>query len=90
VLPAYPLPSQDPLSLQTPHSQDASSRQCGRCLGWSSTYAEAADTSEPPNAHVGLDVVEVPDEGHAPLLTGDQIIGRIAAFANACDTGNHA
>ena len=28
----------------------ASSRQCGRCLGWSSTYAEAADTSEPPNA----------------------------------------
>ena len=28
----------------------ASSRQCGRCLGWSSTYAEAADTSKPPNA----------------------------------------
>ena len=28
----------------------ASSRQCGRCLGWSSTYADAADTSEPPNA----------------------------------------
>jgi hypothetical protein len=28
----------------------ASSRQCGRCLGWSSTCAEAADTSEPPNA----------------------------------------
>ena len=28
----------------------ASSRQCGRCLDWSSTYAEAADTSEPPNA----------------------------------------
>ena len=28
----------------------ASSRQCGRCLGWPSTYAEAADTSEPPNA----------------------------------------
>ena len=28
----------------------ASSRQCGRCLGWSSTYAEAAVTSEPPNA----------------------------------------
>ena len=28
----------------------ASSRQCARCLGWSSTYAEAADTSEPPNA----------------------------------------
>jgi hypothetical protein len=23
------------------------------------------------------------------LLTGDQIIGRIAAFAKACDAGNH-
>ena len=38
--------------------------------------------------HAGLDVVEVPDEGHAPLLTGDHIIGRIAAFAQACDAGN--
>jgi pimeloyl-ACP methyl ester carboxylesterase len=38
--------------------------------------------------HPGLDVVEVPDEGHAPLLTGDHIIGRIAAFAQACDAGN--
>ena len=28
----------------------ASSRQCGHCLGWSSTYADAADTSERPNA----------------------------------------
>jgi pimeloyl-ACP methyl ester carboxylesterase len=39
--------------------------------------------------HPGLSVVEVPDEGHAPLLTGDQIIDRIAAFASACDAGNH-
>jgi pimeloyl-ACP methyl ester carboxylesterase len=39
--------------------------------------------------HPGLDVVEVPDEGHAPLLAGDQIIGRIAAFAKACDGGDH-
>jgi hypothetical protein len=31
----------------------------------------------------------VPEEGHAPLLTGDQIIDRIAAFASACDAGNH-
>ena len=28
----------------------ASSRQCSRCLGWSFTYADGADTSEPPNA----------------------------------------
>jgi hypothetical protein len=26
------------------------SRQCGRCLGWSSTYVDGAGTSEPPNA----------------------------------------
>lgn len=32
-----------------------------------------------------LDVLEVPDEGHAPLLTGDNSIGPIAAFVAACD-----
>jgi pimeloyl-ACP methyl ester carboxylesterase len=32
-----------------------------------------------------LDVIEVPDEGHAPLLTGTEIISRIGAFAASCD-----
>jgi pimeloyl-ACP methyl ester carboxylesterase len=32
-----------------------------------------------------LDVVEVPDEGHAPLLTGADTIGPITAFVAACD-----
>ena len=31
-----------------------------------------------------LDVVEVPDEGHAPLLSGREIIDRIVAFVAAC------
>ncbi len=35
-----------------------------------------------------LDVVEVPDEGHAPLLTGDDIIGRIASFVKSCERSN--
>jgi pimeloyl-ACP methyl ester carboxylesterase len=33
-----------------------------------------------------LDVIEVPDEGHAPLLAGTGSIGPIAAFVAACDT----
>jgi hypothetical protein len=33
----------------------------------------------------GLDVLEVADEGHAPLLAGAEIIGRIGAFAASCD-----
>ena len=33
----------------------------------------------------GLDVLEVADEGHAPLLAGAEIIGRIRAFSASCD-----
>jgi hypothetical protein len=32
-----------------------------------------------------LEVVEVPDEGHAPRLAGSVTIGRIAAFIASCD-----
>src|SRR5262249_60279809 len=32
-----------------------------------------------------LEVVEVPDEGHAPRLAGSRTIGRIAAFIASCD-----
>jgi pimeloyl-ACP methyl ester carboxylesterase len=34
-----------------------------------------------------LDVVEVPDQGHAPLLTGDHVVSRIATFVKSCDDG---
>jgi pimeloyl-ACP methyl ester carboxylesterase len=33
-----------------------------------------------------MDVVEVPDQGHTPLLDDDATIGRIVAFIHSCDT----
>jgi pimeloyl-ACP methyl ester carboxylesterase len=35
--------------------------------------------------HAGLDVIEIPDEGHAPVLAGAGIISRIASFVARCE-----
>jgi hypothetical protein len=37
-----------------------------------------------------LDVIEVPDEGHAPLLEGESRLGDIIRFVERCETGSYA
>ncbi len=35
--------------------------------------------------HAGLESIEVPDQGHVPLLEGVQLVGRIIAFVEKCE-----
>ena len=56
--------------------------------GGNSDLLSAATVEAMRAHHAGLNVVEVPDEGHAPLLTGDDIIGRIASFVKFCERSN--
>jgi pimeloyl-ACP methyl ester carboxylesterase len=35
--------------------------------------------------HAGLESIEVPDQGHVPLLEGDEMVRRIIAFVEKCE-----
>ena len=56
--------------------------------GGNSDILSAATVEAMRTRRTSLDVVDVPDEGHAPLLTGDDIIGRIASFVESCERSN--
>jgi len=44
-----------------------------------------ATVAEMVRRHPGLETLVVPDQGHAPLLAEDDVMGRIAAFVKRCD-----
>ena len=43
-----------------------------------------ATVNEMQARHPGLDVLEIPDQGHAPLLAESGTLSRIAAFVRRC------
>ena len=54
--------------------------------GGNSDILSAATVEAMRARRASLKTIEVPDEGHAPLLSGREIIDRIAAFVAACGT----
>jgi pimeloyl-ACP methyl ester carboxylesterase len=53
--------------------------------GANSDILSAATVAAMAARHAGMQTIEVPDQGHVPLLEGGDLIGRIAAFVATCD-----
>jgi pimeloyl-ACP methyl ester carboxylesterase len=53
--------------------------------GANSDLLSAATVEAMRTRRAALETLEVPDEGHAPLLADAETIGRIAAFVHRCD-----
>jgi pimeloyl-ACP methyl ester carboxylesterase len=53
--------------------------------GTNSDILSAATVSEMRAHHPNIEIIEVPDEGHVPVLAGDKMLSRITQFVTACD-----
>jgi pimeloyl-ACP methyl ester carboxylesterase len=58
--------------------------------GGNSDLLSAATVAAMAARHPAMKAIEVPDQGHAPLLSEPALIARIAAFAQSCDRGGPA
>jgi pimeloyl-ACP methyl ester carboxylesterase len=53
--------------------------------GENSDILSAATVAQMKERDPAMELIEVPDQGHVPLLAGDALLGQIAAFAEKCD-----
>jgi pimeloyl-ACP methyl ester carboxylesterase len=56
--------------------------------GANSDLLSAATVTAMAARHPGMANIEIPDQGHVPLLEGDDIISRIVDFVSKCGAGN--
>lgn len=56
--------------------------------GVNSDILSAATVETMREHHAGLETLEVPDQGHTPLLVEDDVTAKIAAFIARCDGGH--
>jgi pimeloyl-ACP methyl ester carboxylesterase len=57
--------------------------------GGNSDILSAETVTSMKERHPAMDIIEVPDQGHVPLLSGADLLNSIAAFVAKCDTAAH-